>query len=238
MITLPTVLIGALAVGLTAVPAGLSLFSKNNKLKKIASIVSIIGFTGLAALLTLPSVSFTLKSTQIAFNSFGGWFSKPFSLWLGNLKDYILNALMLAPLGVGSVAHTKANNKKHPILKAMLLGLGVSLGIEFCQFMLPVNRFPALNDVLFNTLSAGIGASCLIGIHKVKDWFKARKEKKLQSKLEKEKFKNKEKIKEKELLNEDEIIYSSLEVNTPKLETNLPKPEFQTANENYIEEVK
>lgn len=206
MITIPTLaVLGLVAVGFVGVPAGLSLFSKNQKINKIMSIIGMVGFSGLALLLTLPSVSFNLHNVTINFQPQSPWFNRMLG-WgfsITNLQDVLLNSVMLAPLGVMVTQHAKAKNKKRTILKSFFAGLALGFVIEISQMILPFGRFPAVLDALLNGVSAGIGCVCLHACHKIKEFFVKRK--------------NKNKQKSLESVEEKSLAYTSLEQETKKL---------------------
>lgn len=221
MITIPTLLaFAAIAVGFVGVPAGLSLFSKNQKLNKILSTIGMVAFCGVALLLTLPSVSFNLRNIVINFSPTSPWFNRMFGLGfdVANVKDVLLNCFMLAPLGVMVTQHAKAKNKKRTILKSLLAGLALGLFIEISQMILPFGRFPTLTDAVCNSLSAGIGCVCLHACHKIKNFFVARKNKK-----------NKQKALEN--VEEKALTYSHLEQETKKLDKKDLKEQTQSSSE-------
>lgn len=172
MISIPTVLLFAIiSLGFVATPVALSLFCKNKKINHKLSTVGVILFSVIALILTLNKVSLGLDLVKINFSTTGNWFSKVFQFWNGNLKDYIINTLMFVPLGVIAIQHacSKSEKKSTAIIKSMIAGLLLSCTIELGQFILPVNRFPAFNDILLNTISAGLGAFSMTTLHSIKE---------------------------------------------------------------------
>lgn len=170
MITIPTlVILLVVLIVFTILPTALSLFLKNKKLDKIFSIIGIISFIILTLTLTLFNTSLNMKVTKISFNPCSNWFNRPFNFkfWDVILNDLLINALMLAPLGVMVTQKRKAENKKS-FIWSLLAGLMLGTFIEVSQAILPYGRFPALSDVILNTFSSMLGCGCLNLCHKIK----------------------------------------------------------------------
>jgi hypothetical protein len=71
----------------------------------------------------------------------------------------VINLLLFVPLGFGLVmmARGKGLRPKGALLLVLLLGAGVSLGVEVLQWWLPV-RDPSLIDIAANSTSSMLGA--------------------------------------------------------------------------------
>lgn len=173
MITIPTLaILGVVAGAFTAVPTIMSLVAKNQEANKKMSKIGIIAFSILALSLTLFNTSIGAKLTTISFSPCSSWFNKPFNFkfWDIQLSDVVINSLMFGPLGVMTAQKARAENKK-TFKRALLAGFILSTIIEVSQAILPFGRFPALSDIICNTLSAGLGCGCLNLCHKVKNFF-------------------------------------------------------------------
>jgi glycopeptide antibiotics resistance protein len=72
------------------------------------------------------------------------------------ISDIIQNVLLFLPfgfLGYFSLVYKSSRIRKAAVV---FLGMSLSAGVEFLQIMSPV-RFPALSDVIFNTLGTALG---------------------------------------------------------------------------------
>ena len=75
--------------------------------------------------------------------------------WL--LRDAVANCFLYMPLGFAYAKARPAAGVKM-LCEAAMLGLVLSLTVEFYQVLLPV-RVPTMTDVSMNTLGALVGAS-------------------------------------------------------------------------------
>lgn len=174
MITVSTL---AMALGIFAVyimtPIGFTIFAKGpkaNKINKIASAIGIVSFWALTALFTLPRVIMNSQQISLFFETTGKWFSKRFAttFYSGDTFHAILNTLMLSPIGIMSVQHSKASGKKHSLARGIILGLITGTAIETLQWALPVARTPDIFDILLNTAGASLGATGMVCVEEVK----------------------------------------------------------------------
>ena len=174
MITVSTL---AMAICVFAVyimtPIGFTIFAKGknaNKINKIASVVGIASFCALLALFTLPRVIMNSQQISLFFETTGKWFSKDFTTTFdgGNVFHTVLNTLMLSPLGVMSVQHSKACGKKHSLTRGIILGLITGTAIETLQWALPIARTPDIYDILLNTAGASLGATGMVCVETIK----------------------------------------------------------------------
>lgn len=174
MITVSTL---AMVLGVFAVyimtPIGFTIFSKGpkaNKINKIASAIGIVSFLALTALFTLPRVIMNSQQISLFFETTGKWFSKSFSttFYSGDAFHTILNALMLSPIGIMSVQHSKASGKKHSLTRGIILGLITGTAIETLQWALPIERTPDIYDILLNTAGASLGATGMVCVEAIK----------------------------------------------------------------------
>lgn len=131
----------------------LVVFYKKPALKWITLVFSILYFALLFAGV-FGKVDIDAQTVSITFESNGSWFvASNFSWYSFDTVNVLLNLFMLFPVGAIVLALTK----KHVFLKTVLLSFGISLFIEFMQFVLPINRTVEVTDLLYNTLSGIIG---------------------------------------------------------------------------------
>lgn len=154
-------------------PIGFTIFSKGpkaNKINKIASTLGIVSFLALTALFTLPRVIMNSQQISLFFETNGKWFSKSFSTTFYGDDTFhtILNALMLSPIGIMSVQHSKASGKKHSLARGIILGLITGTAIETLQWALPIARTPDVYDILLNTAGASLGATGMVCVEAIK----------------------------------------------------------------------
>ena len=142
--------------------AGIGIFFVGNK--KVKLIVGTIIFTVFAFLLILGvfTSGFSLSQLKdlftgkvvLKFNK--KWFSGEilWSIFPVDLHEGIINIIMLMPIGlyIGGIF-------EKPLKKTTITAFAVSLFIEIMQFVLPIERFSQLSDVILNTLGAVI--ACL-----------------------------------------------------------------------------
>ncbi len=97
--------------------------------------------------------------TNITFDFSAYWFNKSINFSFKNITkfDLLINLFMLIPVGVYfDFILTKQKFSKRLVI-VLFIGLGFGLGIEFCQFMLPIQRGVQLSDALLNAASVIIG---------------------------------------------------------------------------------
>ena len=82
--------------------------------------------------------------------------------------DFLLNILMLIPIGAYIASSSKQRGAWQTILLACFVGMLTSLGIETLQYILPVDRCVQFSDTLFNTISAGLGAAMIVAFSKLR----------------------------------------------------------------------
>ena len=142
-----------------------------NRLSALSSKRSWVNLLAQSALLIL-SLSMIVYTTLLARtpgNSHSTDYRMPFALVRAAVSEnreifrsLFLNVLLFEPLGA-TLVHLLPGKQPHwrRILTATLVGLAVSLGIEYCQFRFSVGNAEA-DDVICNTLGALVGAlSCL-----------------------------------------------------------------------------
>ena len=139
--------------------AWLAPLSSRIRVNKILNAVLLLGSTYVIVYITLLDRSAAERADFV---------SPPFLLlqkaWSENreiFRSLFLNVLLFEPLGA-AVAHLQPGkwSCRVRILNALLVGLAVSMAIEYCQFYLAVGNAEA-DDVICNTLGALIGALSL-----------------------------------------------------------------------------
>lgn len=83
-------------------------------------------------------------------------FSPRRALWF-LLIDVVGNVIVFVPLGLGLAGVLHQTNLRQTIRLAALGGFGLSLLIELSQLVIP-SRTTDVDDLIFNTLGASIGA--------------------------------------------------------------------------------
>lgn len=154
-------------------PIGFTIFAKGknaNKINKVASIIGIVSFLGLTALFTLPRVTMNSQQITLFFETNSSWFNKKFTTVFDGTDKFhtFLNAVMLSPLGLMSVQHSKASGKKHGLAKGLILGLITGATIETLQWALPISRVPDIYDIMLNTAGSFLGATGMTCIEAIK----------------------------------------------------------------------
>ena len=71
-------------------------------------------------------------------------------------SEVALNSILFLPLGL-TLPYTAAGRAKHPVLLAIMASCAFSVLIEVCQYIFRLG-FAEIDDVIFNTLGAAIGA--------------------------------------------------------------------------------
>mgnify|MGYP002524003093 FL=1 len=154
-------------------PIGFTIFARGknaNKINKVASAIGIVSFLGLTALFTLPKVTMNSQQITLFFEANSSWFNKKFTTVFDGTDKFhtLLNAVMLSPLGLMSVQHSKASGKKHGLAKGLILGLITGATIETLQWALPISRVPDIYDIMLNTAGAFLGATGMTCIEAIK----------------------------------------------------------------------
>ena len=154
-------------------PIGFTIFAKGknaNKINKVASAIGIVSFLGLTALFTLPRVTMNSQQITLFFEANSSWFNKKFTTVFDGTDKFhtLLNAVMLSPLGLMSVQHSKASGKKHGLAKGLILGLITGATIETLQWALPISRVPDIYDIMLNTAGSFLGATGMTCIEAIK----------------------------------------------------------------------
>lgn len=167
----------ALIIGLSGT-LGLSfihiIFRNKPSLLKVITIILLVLYLICLTILTLvTNVSFSKNGVDITLIQSAPWFSKKI-LWTFShlsLIDFLINIVMMYPLGYLIAILSKHNLACKIILKTFAFSFLVSLCIESLQWTLPVLRNPTLSDIIFNSISGIIGSSCFIIIQKFIDKF-------------------------------------------------------------------
>lgn len=141
-------------------------FFNHDKIVKTLAIV----FASLYILLLIIGVfsdcSIEAGKVFIAFKPVTIWGGKTINLrfWHFSKIDFIINLVLLAPIGeVLVLALIKNNNNiKKIFLILFICGLCAGLFIETVQFFIPYNRSVQLSDVIFNTISMMLGGGAYI----------------------------------------------------------------------------
>ena len=154
-------------------PIGFTIFAKGknaNKINKVASAIGIVSFLGLTPLFTLPRVTMNSQQITLFFEANSSWFNKKFTTVFDGTDKFhtLLNAVMLSPLGLMSVQHSKASGKKHGLAKGLILGLITGATIETLQWALPISRVPDIYDIMLNTAGSFLGATGMTCIEAIK----------------------------------------------------------------------
>lgn len=112
--------------------------------------------------------SVTLTSSRIYFDLLitKNWASNKLTIANFSPPLVIINLFLLFPLGY---TYTRLSKSKSAFYKLIFLGFLVSLFIEFCQFLLPIVRYPEVLDVLNNTISVILGCLYCLLITKIRN---------------------------------------------------------------------
>ena len=162
----------ALAIAFYIVIPIIIMFIIKNKKTLFYIATALLGLFVIAlVLLTLFDVSVTSEVVTINAHFDGAWCNKTIhlSLLYGGIRDVIINSIMLAPIGSYVVIYNYCFDKKHGLIKALLVGLIVGFSIEALQFILPVSRSVQLRDMLLNAFSATLGAALYILLIKLRN---------------------------------------------------------------------
>ena len=141
------------------------------KHKKILNTLVI----SLTTIYTIFMFVFTLTQVRIGSNisidivNNGQWFSKNFNWNIFDLKlsDVFINLAMLFPCGYAVSHFTKNQKGWKRVLSGFVVGMALGFSIEMLQLCLPINRFPALSDILLNATSGMLGATTCVGATKI-----------------------------------------------------------------------
>ena len=135
---------------------------KDGRAYGVAYINSIVCYgLCLAAFALLPQTGGERSENFIPFINFlkngeeGRTFE--FAHFLGYALKAALNILLFMPLGIFTAVYCKLNYVRRPVLCAFLLSLAVSIGIEFLQWLLSLNRAIDIDHVIYNVLGAVTG---------------------------------------------------------------------------------
>lgn len=141
---------------MVAVPIVLVFALKNHqKLLKILTIILACGYFVCLFIGTTADISMTLSKTIIEFNFTKKWFNIDFLLYDFDLDNILINLFMFFPLGF--IVYVFADKK--PFVKTIIAALCLSIFVELYQFILPIERFTELTDLIFNTTSGLISAT-------------------------------------------------------------------------------
>ena len=142
------------------IPVMVLLLVKNKKVIFILSTILIVMFVVVLYFLTLGNVSIDSNVVFMGLDFSGEWCSKTIhlSLLYGDFGDVVINVAMLIPIGAYIVIIDNVFDKKHTLIKALVVGFIIGLSVETLQFILPVYRSVQLRDVLLNSLSTLLGA--------------------------------------------------------------------------------
>jgi len=141
--------------GFVILPLFLKVFFGDNKIAKVINGVLLVLYILSAFALTLSDVQLGW-TCHIEFVTVGDWFDSEIYIFnLLQLKDIIQNLLFMTPLGIFTYKTDRfwVTN----LWIAFLAGAGLGFVIESLQFILPIDRFPQVSDVLLNGVSAVIG---------------------------------------------------------------------------------
>ncbi len=113
------------------------------------------------------------ENVTISFSNTGKWFANEFdwNVWGIGWRDFAINLALMFPVGTFCVMFFE----KHPLVCAFAIALCLSALVEFLQFALPIARNPQLSDIIFNALSAYLGALYALGLLKLKARKKSQK---------------------------------------------------------------
>lgn len=95
-------------------------------------------------------------------NFSGEWFKQKIYIWPASIFDFLINIVMLMPIGI----YISFNAKKNRLLKSLLWGLVIGFTIEITQLIFPLVRGAQLSDALLNAVSLVLG--CLYGMLLIK----------------------------------------------------------------------
>lgn len=152
-----TILVCFIAAILMAVLPILLVFVLKNHQKtlKITTIVFAAIYFVCLFIGTTCDISITTSKTTIDFDYSNRWFDIDFLLYDFDFDNILINISMFFPLGFIVFVFAKKNQ----FAKTVILSLYLSLAIELIQFVLPINRYTELTDILFNVISGIISAA-------------------------------------------------------------------------------
>lgn len=153
------------------VPVVILFTIRDKKVLFIIATVLISLFMIALFVMTLFDVSISKDVVTIYADFSGQWCSKNvhFSLLYGGIRDVVINLAMVIPMGGYIVIYNACFDKKHILLKCLIIGLIIGFSIEALQFILPVSRSIQLRDMLLNALSTVIGGIIYIVIYKIRN---------------------------------------------------------------------
>jgi len=161
MLIVPTYLVYILVpIFYIALPTILILTIKSNKTLRVASIVFLVIFLIALFLATTFDVYYTNTQVKVLFRFSGESMGKTihWSVLPRGKRDFLINILMLIPLGAVICINTKKKIVNR-LIWAFVFGVITGTAIETIQYLLPVARTIQLSDVLLNTLSVVLGAT-------------------------------------------------------------------------------
>ena len=159
----------SLAIGITAIlflGGSVSHVLLHNKPRFLKILTTI-----LCSLYTVAMLIFTTFKVHISdivtidFLTNGNWFGKTFDFSFANLtiSDFLINIAITYPLGYTIAIVNNKTSTKNRLLNGLMFGFCAGLTIELLQFCLPIDRYPGISDIIFNSLSGLIGASSCLG---------------------------------------------------------------------------
>ena len=125
------------------------------KILKITTVVLACFYFIFMFIGTTADISMTLSKTTIEFDFTKKWFNINFLLYDFDLDNIIINLFMFFPIGF--IVYVFANKK--PFIKTIIFAFCLSLFVELYQFILPIERYTELTDIIFNTASGLISAT-------------------------------------------------------------------------------
>jgi glycopeptide antibiotics resistance protein len=126
----------------------------HQKALKIITTIFACGYFVCLFIGTTADINMTSSKTTIDFDFTKKWFNINFLLYDFDLDNILINLFMFFPIGF--IVYVFADKK--PFIKTIILALILSIIVELYQFILPINRYTELTDLIFNTTSGLISA--------------------------------------------------------------------------------
>ncbi len=125
-------------------------------------VVALVAWAGLVAAITLRPAS-TLDGQVDLARRVTDWLQAHGVPLTYGLVEALANVAMFVPLGALLVLlTTHPSGLARTVLRASVVGLAISTGIEVAQALWLPSRVPTVRDVVMNILGAATGALCAL----------------------------------------------------------------------------
>ena len=99
-------------------------------------------------------VKINKTTVSVSFFHDMDWFNTTFTFAYFSLKAIFVNLILLFPYGA---ILPQISKKKISLFRITIIGFLISLFIEINQYILPINRYSELLDIINNTISIILG---------------------------------------------------------------------------------